>query len=282
MKERLYLLYGSIPEYVIINKDGKKEKIVYNSFDEFRENINILIKLCNDCDVFIFLDPLKCKNISFNTIYGFYKQIGLNRLNDYGDIGFYKINNSATEHFYELDGDKLVFDDILGNYIKNKKNIDIINDSDEERLMNNIKDKLLGIDANKKVVNYVSRYFLTDEKLKDIGKSRYNCSENLKSIVYTIYKENNNENDIKQIIRELLLEDEMFKKLEKFKNNYLKLAYFLYENYTNKLSFKQLEEIINDKFDYQMILCYDYLINYGFYIKDFDFINKEVIIGVEY
>ena len=39
---------------------------------------------------------------------------------------------------------------------------------------------------------------------------------------------------------------------------------------------------INDDFNYQMILYYDYLENYGFYVKYFDFVNDKVVFGIVY
>lgn len=195
----------------------------------------------------------------------------MNRLNDYGDIGF-----------YTLDGDNPIFTDLLEEYI----NSHTFNDDDysfeSEKLLNKIKNELLGIDYNEKVVNKVSKYFLTDEKLKAIANKKYNCKSNLKSIIYKIYLETKNENDIKQIVRELLLEDEIFSRLNIIDKNYELISKYLSENYTNCLSFKEIEKIINDDFNYQMILYYNYLENYGFYVKYFDFVNDKVVFGIVY
>ena len=202
MKKRLYLLSESFPEYAVIYRQNKKEKITYENFEKFKQDIPQLLELCKENNVFLLLDPLKCKNLDFKTVFGFFKQIGLNRLNDYGDIGF-----------YTLDGDNPIFTDLLEEYI----NSHTFNDGDysfeSEKLLNKIKNELLGIDYNEKVVNKVSKYFLTDEKLKAIANKKYNCKSNLKSIIYKIYLETKNENDIKQIVRELLLEDEIFSRL---------------------------------------------------------------------
>ena len=195
----------------------------------------------------------------------------MNRLNDYGDIGF-----------YTLDGDNPIFTDLLEEYI----NSHTLNTDDytfeSEKLLNKIKNELLGIDYNEKVVNKVSKYFLTDEKLKAIANKKYNCKSNLKSIIYKIYLETKNENDIKQIVRELLLEDEIFSRLNIIDKNYELISKYLSENYTNCLSFKEIEKIINDDFNYQMILYYNYLENYGFYVKYFDFVNDKVVFGIVY
>ncbi len=271
MKKRLYLLSESFPEYAVVYRQNKKEKITYENFEEFKHDIPQLLELCKENNVFLLLDPLKCKNLDFKTVFGFFKQIGLNRLNDYGDIGF-----------YTLDGDNPIFTDLLEEYI----NSHTLNNDDytfeSEKLLNKIKNELLGIDYNEKVVNKVSKYFLTDEKLKVIANKKYNCKCNLKSIIYKIYLETKNENDIKQIVRELLLEDEIFSRLNIIDKNYELIGKYLSENYTNCLSFKEIEKIINDDFNYQMILYYNYLENYGFYVKYFDFVNDKVVFGIVY
>ena len=166
MKKRLYLLSESFPEYAVIYRQNKKEKIIYENFEEFKHDIPRLLGLCKESNVFLLLDPIKCKNLDFKTVFGYFKQIGLNRLNDYGDIGF-----------YTLDGDNPIFTDLLEEYI----NSHTFNDDDysfeSEKLLNKIKNELLGIDYNEKVVNKVSKYFLTDEKLKAIANKKYNCKQ---------------------------------------------------------------------------------------------------------
>ena len=106
VKKRLYLEFNSMPEFVLINKS---DKIFYKNNQEFIEAIPSLFKLCENNTVYLCLDPLKCKNISFDTVFDLSRTIGLNRLNDYGDI-----------RFYTLVDEKPVFNDLIEEFISSK------------------------------------------------------------------------------------------------------------------------------------------------------------------
>lgn len=263
MKKRLYLQVGSIPEFVLINKN---EKIFYQNSQEFIEAIPSLFKLCENNTVYLCLEPTKCKNISFDTVFDLSKTFGLNKLNDYGDICFYKLIE-----------EKPIFNDLIEEFISSKDFI--INDNYNEEgnnLLINVKKELLGYESEKDIIDYIAPFFLTDEKLKNISITKYHYQNDLKSLIYIIYKHNNNINDIKQIVRSLLLEDSIFSNIDLIKNNYKKINDYLNKNNILELSFEKIKEIINQEFDYQMIAYYNLIEDYNYRVDRFDFKEKKI------
>ena len=263
VKKRLYLEFNSMPEFVLINKS---DKIFYKNNQEFIEAIPSLFKLCENNTVYLCLDPLKCKNISFDTVFDLSRTIGLNRLNDYGDI-----------RFYTLVDEKPVFNDLIEEFISSKDFIIKDNYNEEGNyLLINVKKELLGYKSEKDIIDYIAPFFLTDEKLKDIAITKYHYHNDLKSLIYIIYRHNNNINDIKQIVRSLLLEDSIFSNFDLIKNNYKKINDYLNKNNILELSFDKVNDIINQEFDYQMIAYYNQIEDYNYRIDRFDFKEKMI------
>lgn len=263
VKKRLYLEFNSMPEFVLINKS---DKIFYKNNQEFIEAIPSLFKLCENNIIYLCLDPIKCKNISFDTVFDLSRTVGLNRLNDYGDIRFYKLID-----------EKPVFNDLIEEFISSKNFI--INDNYNEEgnyLLINVKKELLGYKSEKDIIDYIAPFFLTDEKLKDVAITKYHYHNDLKSLIYTIYRHNNNINDIKQIVRGLLLEDSIFSNIDLIKNNYKKINDYLNKYSILELSFNKIKGIINQEFDYQMIAYYNLMEDYNYRIDKFDFREKKI------
>lgn len=77
MKERLYLLENSFPEKIIIKNQNDSIEYTYKNVDEFKQDIDRLIKISTEKgkNVYLLLDPSKCRNISFETVLDFFNNV---------------------------------------------------------------------------------------------------------------------------------------------------------------------------------------------------------------
>lgn len=143
---------------------------------------------------------------------------------------------------------------------------------------------MLSYRTERDLVKYVEKYFLTDEILTNIWLNKYNMKTNIKSFIYGISVIFNNYNDIKQIIRNLLIEtDQIFTNFSPLHDKYKKLAdYYRNNNFQNYLTFEEIEKAIEDKFDYRMLLYYQIFEDYGYRFSSFDFDKKIAYIKVCY
>lgn len=281
MKARLYLLEGTYPSKVIIKNNQITKEYTYQNSQEFINDIDNLFEKSNNKDtrVLLLLEPSKCRNICADNVFGIFQEAGYNNLNNYGDIRFYQ---------YDCENNTEIFEDIYQKYIKETNN-ELINKSLQkeldielvkkgEKLIKEIKCELLEINKNKDLVEYVQKDILTDESLNLIA-NKYNITstDNLKASIYAIYKTYNNQNDIKQIIRNWILLTEPIIKNNDFTTLTPKFEIIaeLCSSVDRKyLTFKEIEEAINDKFNYLMIIYNEILENYNYQITSIDFINK--------
>lgn len=278
MKKRLYLLENSFPEKIVIENSDITEEYSYTNCDEFKKDIDNLFKKSNSpkTKVYLILNPSKCRNISFHTVFGFEQQIGWNDLSQYGDIRFYKCDTN----------DKEIFDDLLLNYIKQSNNNIELNkylNSDYEKkgneLLRVVIRELLDYSNDKNVVEHIEGNFLTDTKVSKVLSEEYNSYININQFLYEIYLVSNNYNDIRQIVRDLLIKTE--NELVDYSDIYdrydslSKYCMNMQNNYQGSLTFSEIESAINAKFDYKMLIYYSLFEDFGFRFTSFDF-DKQI------
>lgn len=281
MKARLYLLEGTFPTKVIIKNNQITKEYTYQNAEEFINDIDNLFEKSNNKDtmVLLLLEPSKCRNICADNVFGIFQETGYNNLKNYGDIRFYQ---------YDCEHDTEIFEDIYkkciqetNNELINKslqKDLDIELVKKGEKLIKEIKCELLEINKNKDLVEYVQKEILTDESLELIAK-KYNIIsvDNLKASIYAIYETFNNQNDIKQIIRNWILSTEPVIKNNDFTTLTPKfeiIAKLCSSVDREYLTFEEIEVAIKDKFNYLMIIYNELLEGYNYQITSIDFNNK--------
>lgn len=286
MKARLYLLEGTYPSKVIIKNNLITKEYTYQNSQEFINDINNLFEINNNPDtkVILVLDPSICRNIAMDNGFGKFQLAGYNNLNNYDDIRFYR---------YDEKNDLEIFEDIYQKDIQSsdnkllnlalQKDVNLELVKKGENLIKEIKCEILEIGENKELVEYIEKDLLTDKKLISIVNKydKINTINNLKASIYAIYQICNNNNDIKEIIRNWILSTEPIIK----NNDYTTLTpkfesiAKVCDNICNDrtyLTFEEIEKTIKDKFNYLMIMNIDLLEEYKYQITSIDFKEKKV------
>lgn len=272
------MLENSFPEKIVVTTDDITTEYSYINCEEFKKDIDNLFRKSNEpkTRVYLILVPSKCRNISFRTVFGFEQQIGWNDLSQYGDIRFYKCDAN----------DKEIFDDLLLKYIeqslKNNELSQYLNSDYEKEgneLLRTVIRELLDYKNDKDVIEYIESDFLTDAKISKVLSEEYNSNINIKSLLYGIYLVSNNYNDIRQIVRDLLIKTEdVLVDYSDVYNRYDSLSKYcmnVKNDCQGSLTFSEIESVINTKFDYKMLIYYSLFEDFGFRFTSFDF-DKQV------
>ena len=246
--------------------DEKNERIIFE--DLFQKYLN-LVKNNDKNLIFLEPDPI-IKDLRISLV----DDIVCEKCNysnkNYEILGEALLKLALKQAFFDNEDELKIYTEICDKYFLTDK-ILIEKIAKKYKFLDYIP-----FDKSKKIEN---------EYKYEKGKTSY-ISSSLKAFLYAIYLSEKNFEDVLQIVRSFLFfTDDVFvdfnknyKIIDKIEQKYQKLADFLNKNeyLTNKneISFKQIEIVINSKFDYKTILFYDRLKNFGYKFEDINLKTK--------
>ena len=313
MKKRLYILKHSYPQKVKIVCDDSNfnKEYSYDCYEEFENEIDYLLYLSNKkgYKVYLFLIPHINRMLVFDSVFSFYSQSGYVLL-DFVDIKFYDYDENKNRNIFD---DMFQYYLDLSNSIENKYNDLLVAlnlktnknfvNAGESLLRFLIKDAVFDKGDTLEICQNLSKNFLTNKKLADLVVKKYKfesfvktmnkplseehdktkrnkiIADCVKAFLYAIFIVSQNIEDLKQIVRDFIFSTEDFVcNQQNIWEKYKTLSDNLLENFNSKIAseitFKQIEKIINAKFDYKMQMFYSLLEDFGFQFTKFDFKNK--------
>ena len=199
------------------------------------------------------------------------------------------LKNCLSEYEYNFDmitaGQKLI-DLLKANYLFDFYNSSIVN------------------------LSYFLPEFLTDKQLTEVVAKKYNlinfilCNDKVKpknyeftnntmladivkAVMYAIYLINGNCDDLEDIVRDfILLTDTSYQNIPLIHEKYKKFADYLRNkdkyDVDETISFKEVENILGEKLDYQMFYYANFFRDYGYLIKRVDFENEIIYLDISY